>query len=212
MEFFTKVRLYSEPMYNEADKWLRKVVGHLLKDRLSPQALTTLTKEELTEFFASENLPEEKILLERYTGCALTYDKNSKVKVSAGKEFQDLLEKIIAQKFVNEIKGMAAYKGCAKGRVRIVFDPQKVTDFQTGDILVAGMTRPEYLHLMEKSGAFITDAGGLLSHAAIVAREMKKPCIVGTEIATKVLKDGDIVEVDATHGIIRIIKKVYPVK
>ena len=65
------------------------------------------------------------------------------------------------------------------------------------------MTRPEYLPLMEKAAAFITDAGGVLSHAAIVAREMKKPCIIGTKIATKILKDGDLVEVDAERGTIR---------
>jgi pyruvate,water dikinase len=59
---------------------------------------------------------------------------------------------------------------------------------------------------MEKAAAFVTDQGGITSHAAIVAREMKKPCIIGTKIATKVFKDGDIMEVDANKGIIRKIK------
>ena len=59
---------------------------------------------------------------------------------------------------------------------------------------------------MRSSGAIVTDIGGLTCHAAIVAREMKKPCIVGTKIATQVLKDGDIVEVDASNGIVKKIK------
>ena len=59
---------------------------------------------------------------------------------------------------------------------------------------------------MEKAAAFVTDEGGITCHAAIVAREMKKPCIIGTKIATKVLKDGDLVEVDAEKGIVRILK------
>ncbi|TSC78406.1 MAG: pyruvate, water dikinase [Parcubacteria group bacterium Gr01-1014_29] len=59
---------------------------------------------------------------------------------------------------------------------------------------------------MHKAGAFIIDAGGILSHAAIVARELKKPCVIGTKIATKVLKNGDLVEVDADNGIVKIIK------
>jgi pyruvate,water dikinase len=59
---------------------------------------------------------------------------------------------------------------------------------------------------MQKAAAFVTDEGGLTCHAAIVAREMKKPCIIGTKIATKVLKDGDMVEVDANKGIVKILK------
>ena len=60
---------------------------------------------------------------------------------------------------------------------------------------------------MRKSSAFVTDEGGIISHAAIIARELKIPCIVGTKTATKILKDGDLVEVDADNGVIRILKK-----
>jgi pyruvate,water dikinase len=58
---------------------------------------------------------------------------------------------------------------------------------------------------MAKAGAIITDVGGLLCHASIIARELGKPCIIGTQSATKVLKEGDLVEVDATNGVIRRI-------
>ena len=68
------------------------------------------------------------------------------------------------------------------------------------------MTRPEYLPAMKKAAAFITDEGGITCHAAIIAREMKKPCIIGTKIATQVLKDGDMVEVKANHGLVIILK------
>ena len=61
---------------------------------------------------------------------------------------------------------------------------------------------------MQKAAAFVTNEGGIISHAAIVAREMKKPCIVGTKVATKVFRDGDYVEVDAETGIIKKITKV----
>jgi len=91
--------------------------------------------------------------------------------------------------------------------VRIVFNPAKIKNFEKGDVLVTGMTRPEFLQIMKKAVAFVTDAGGMLSHAAIVARELKKPCILATEVATKVLHDGDLVEVDANKGIVKIIKK-----
>ncbi len=76
-----------------------------------------------------------------------------------------------------------------------------------GDILVANTTHPNYLPAMHKAAAFVTNEGGMISHAAIVAREMKKPCIVGTGNATKVLLDGDTVEVNATLGIVKILKR-----
>jgi pyruvate,water dikinase len=73
-------------------------------------------------------------------------------------------------------------------------------------ILVTTTTDPEFMPAIKKSSAIITDIGGLLSHAAISAREIGIPCIVGTENATKILKNGDLVEVDTEEGNITIIK------
>lgn len=72
---------------------------------------------------------------------------------------------------------------------------------------MVGMTTPNMISIMKKAAAFVTDEGGVTCHAAIIAREINKPCIIGTKIATKVLKDGDIVVVDASNGIIKIINK-----
>ena len=107
----------------------------------------------------------------------------------------------------NEIKGQVANKGQAKGIVRIVSSTRDLPKVKEGDILVAAMTMPKYLPAMKKAAAFITDEGGLTSHAAIVSREMNKPCIVGTKVATKLLRDGNEIEVDADNGIVRILKK-----
>ncbi len=104
------------------------------------------------------------------------------------------------------IKGTPAFSGQAKGRVMIIKNKEKIKLFKKGYILVSPMTTPDYLPAMKKAKAFITDEGGMLCHAAIVARELKKPCIIGTKIATKVLHDGDFVEVDAEKGIVKIIK------
>jgi phosphohistidine swiveling domain-containing protein len=104
------------------------------------------------------------------------------------------------------VKGQPAFKGIVRGRVRVVLDMNSEHGFSEGEILVAGMTRPEYVPLMKKAAAIVTDEGGITCHAAIVSRELKKPCVIGTKIATKVLKDGDMVEVDAEKGIVRIIK------
>ena len=72
-------------------------------------------------------------------------------------------------------------------------------------VLVTSMTRPEMVVAMEKAAAIVTDEGGITSHAAIVSRELKIPCIIGTKIATRILKNGDLVEVDAFKGIVRKI-------
>lgn len=70
---------------------------------------------------------------------------------------------------------------------------------------MAHFTNPSYVSIMKKAKAIITDDGGITSHAAIISRELRIPCIVGTKIATKVLKDRDMVEVDAYKGIVRIV-------
>ena len=76
-----------------------------------------------------------------------------------------------------------------------------------GDIIVAAETMPSYITVMRRASAFVTNQGGITCHAAIIARELKKPCIIGTKIATKVLKDGDYVEVDANKVIVRKLRK-----
>lgn len=104
--------------------------------------------------------------------------------------------------YVGPIKGTVAQRGNVKGIVRLVLNENDMKRFKEGEILVTAMTTPDYVMIMNKALAIITDEGGILCHAAIVSREFNKPCIVGTGIATKVLKDGDIVRVDAINGII----------
>jgi len=93
--------------------------------------------------------------------------------------------------------------------IKTIFSQKIITELKKinkGDILIAETTGPEMMVACKKAAAIITDEGGLTSHAAIVSRELKIPCLVGTKIASKVIKDGDLVEVDANKGIIRILK------
>lgn len=100
-----------------------------------------------------------------------------------------------------------AFPGLVNGIVKILKDRTELKKIKKSDILVAKLTTPDFTPAMEKAAAIVTDLGGLTSHAAIVARELKTPCIVGTKIATKVLKEGDLVEVNANNGIVKILKK-----
>lgn len=102
---------------------------------------------------------------------------------------------------VSLVQGQAASAGNASGKVHIVAaDDIDETTFPEGAILVCAVTSPNYVPLMRKAAAIVTDQGGILSHAAIVARELKKPCVVGTGNATLLLANGMEVQVDATNG------------
>lgn len=90
-----------------------------------------------------------------------------------------------------------------RGRVSIVLTNEEVKNFIPRNILVTVMTNPFFIPIMKQATAIITDEGGITCHAAIVSRELQVPCITGTKIATRVLKDGDMVEVDANKGIVR---------
>ncbi len=118
------------------------------------------------------------------------------------------MKKEIAQKNII-LRGMPANKGLVTGRVRIVSDilndelmAKELYKVKKGEILVAEMTRPLFVICMRKVAAIVTDRGGILCHAAMVSREFNIPCIVGTGNATKILKNGRKILIDANKGII----------
>ena len=108
----------------------------------------------------------------------------------------------------NEIKGKTVFgSGKVTGKCHIITDYDKIEDLQEGEILVVPSTLPKYNNVYKRAKAIITNEGGVLAHASIFCREFKIPGIVGTKIATKVIKDGDFVEVDADNGIVKILNK-----
>ncbi len=159
----------------------------------------------------SDSLKNNKLVVpisgldERYADFGSILFKN-KFNILSGKEL-DQLKEIIKEKFkverTTEVKGSPAFQGKVTGIARIVLSSFDIEKVKQGEILVAQMTFPNYVPAMERAAAFVTDEGGILCHAAIVSREMQKPCIIGTKTATQVFKDGDLVEVDAGKGIVR---------
>ncbi|KKS41629.1 MAG: Phosphoenolpyruvate synthase, partial [Candidatus Kuenenbacteria bacterium GW2011_GWA2_42_15] len=106
-----------------------------------------------------------------------------------------------------QIKGIVASAPVKKltGRVSVIMDVHR-EKFQPNTILVTSMTRPEFMPLMRRAKAVITDEGGVTCHAAIISRELGIPCIIGTKNATQMLKNGDKIELDLQSGIIKIIR------
>lgn len=101
------------------------------------------------------------------------------------------------------VRGRGSSPGIAMGRAKIVFSPEEAgKKIRNGNILVTSMTNPDFTPFMKKAAAIITNSGGVLSHAAIVAREFGIPCVTGTENATRKLKDGMKVIVDGSKGIV----------
>lgn len=111
----------------------------------------------------------------------------------------------VTQPKSDELHGQVGCVGKAVGTVKIVIRPQDMAKMEKGDVLVSIATDPDIVPAMKKASAIVTEQGGVTSHAAIVSRELNIPCVIGTKIATKVLKDGDRVEVDATKGVVRKI-------
>ena len=98
------------------------------------------------------------------------------------------------------VRGMGASPGMATGRVRVLASPAESNRLQPGEVLVATMTSPDWVPLMHRASAIVTDAGGMTSHAAIVSRELGIPCVVGTRTATQALSDGTLVTVNGKDG------------
>lgn len=169
--------------------------------------------EEIDEFFKKGKVTLRlKIKLkERVRAWGFVWQGKA-LKVYSGPELERLekaeIEKMkAAVKDIKTIKGTVASPGKVKGKVRVLDTYRDIATMKKGEVLVAPKTTPKFVPAMEKAIAIITDEGGLLSHAAIVSRELKIPCIVGTKIGTKALKNGQLVEVNANEGIIRIISK-----
>lgn len=192
-------RLYSEPAYTLLEEFTRLQSKYIAENtELSYEQAHALSRDEIKKYWESQELPDTEILNTRFQESAIiSLDSGIEITTQNISEIENSLTQIDAQK---KITGSVAYKGMVEGIARIIFDPTEDHVFNQGDILVADMTRPEYIPLIQKASAIVTDAGGMLCHAAISAREFKIPCIVGTEIATKIIQDGDMVEVDANKG------------
>ena len=108
--------------------------------------------------------------------------------------------------------GAPASFGIAFGPVKILHSPKEIDKIEKGDVLVATQTNPDYVPAMRKAVAIITDKGGRTSHAAIVSRELGIPAVVGTEKATKILKEGQVVTVNGETGEVFLGKVVSPIK
>jgi phosphohistidine swiveling domain-containing protein len=136
----------------------------------------------------------------------LEISKNGVIEFASNAKYSKLKKVINKQEEIKEIVGQVAYKRSKNiyfGKVKIALAPHQAVKVKEGDFLVSNMTTPQYIFAMKKAKGFITDEGGVTCHAAIVAREMNKPCIIGTKNATRILKDGMLIQMDTEKGIVK---------
>jgi phosphohistidine swiveling domain-containing protein len=137
----------------------------------------------------------------------------NEVLIFGGKDAEDFYnnyvekEEVVDYGNLKELKGSVAQSGKVTGIVKVINTPEDMYKMNHGDVLVSVATTPSIVPVMKKAVGIVTDEGGLTCHAAIVSRELGITCIIGTKIATKVLKDGDEVEVDANTGVVTILKR-----
>jgi len=176
---------------------------------ISVNDLGFMLKDEIISALKGEPKPDRSKIEERRKGFVICM-KGDRMVCASGKDIPAAIKYLgIEQEkegISGEIKGITANSGKIQGIVKIVKGANDIKKVGEGEILVAATTHPDYIVAMERAAAFVTDEGGLTSHAAIVAREMDKPCIIGTKIGTKALKDGDRVEVDADKGTVRRLR------
>ena len=211
-KFKDEVRAVMNKTLFEADGYL-PYIWKVLSEQLSvtPSLLDNLTQAEILALYNGQRPDIERVTKRQK---AFVYNDQSRISFE-GKDAQEIIETFEEKiEKTDVLNGQVASKGKVEGKVKII--PVDYSDFgrvnreiekmQQGDILVAETTAPELIVACKKAGAIVTDMGGLMSHAAIVSREFGIPCIVGTKNASKILKDGDRVEVDGNSGIVRILK------
>ncbi len=202
MQFIIYYRTQRTDVLNKAGYLFANTLESIAKDiGLSYPELLYCTYEEIT----NKNIPSKDELNERIFDHVMLME-GGVIKCVVGSVVDDIRKMFAVDTGnIKEFKGVSASKGQARGVVRLIKNRDDFSRVLLGDVLVTSMTTPDMVPIMNIASSFITDEGGITCHAAIVSRELKKPCIIGTKIATQVLKDGDLVEVDADKGIVRIL-------
>lgn len=189
-------------------KDIKKQTWMFTRDNLSGQTVKKNLNEEYWDVPALseqeiKKLGELTLKIERHYGKPqdIEFAIDNKVYIVQSRPITTLNKKISKEEVSGELilEGLAASSGVGKGRVQRI-EEKNISDFKEGNILVTTMTNPSFVPIMKKARAIVTDEGGLTAHASIVSRELGIPCIVGTERATKILKEGEEITVDATHG------------
>jgi len=167
-----------------------------------------LTKEEINHILLNNKYPKLKdIQLRSNKQGIFIYEKGIWRFITKKQEIEDITKML--KKETNQekqVKGMKASPGIVQGIARIILSRADLHKIKRDDIMIAIVTDPVYTPFMKKCKAIVTNEGGITSHSAIISRELKIPCVIGTKHATEIFKDGDLIEVNGNTGIVKLLK------
>lgn len=168
--------------------------------------LAYFTSQEITNALHNNSPLDSFVAQARQRGFLIYWNGTNITATSKPDEIENFITMYLStsQPSTSVVKGICACAGQATGIVKIVRGVKDLSKVEHGDVMVAVTTHPDFVPAMHRAVAIITDEGGLTSHAAIVSRELKIPCIVGTKNATQILHDGDRISVDASLGRVTI--------
>lgn len=173
------------------------------RTKMKHEDLLYLSDKELQEIFTDkkQELVKESKLRQKGWGLVIIQNNAKYYNYLTVKEIEEPEEIVPAG-----IKGFSAYKGIVKGTAIIVNSIEDLEKVKEDNILITHMTTTNFVPILSKVSAIVTDEGGITCHAAIISRELQIPCIIGTRLATKAFRTGDLLEVDAYKGIVKKIK------
>ena len=207
-------RLELRILWSQYFKLLREMIYKYASElHVSPYELMSMGAEEMTAGMSSKRI-KEKDVQEKYEAYLFQIKNHRLTKAVYGKSALAAQRRLVPSEDFSHIKvieGKTAYPGVVEGVAYVIRWnddlEEKMADMPDGAVLVVGNARPSLLPAIKRAGAVVTDEGGVMSHAAIVTRELHKPCIVGTKSATKTYKTGDHLRVDTTKGNVTKIDK-----
>jgi phosphoenolpyruvate synthase/pyruvate phosphate dikinase len=200
INLMAKLRLYGRASFNKTHELVYPLFKEIAnRFNISVKELKFLTPVEIESLLKGEKIGINQLIKDRDSCYFIHSDGKFKLYENALLEINN--EKIDSE---NEIKGKGTFPSYYKGKVKLIHKKEDIENLEEGEVIVLQMTTTDLISdAIKKAGAIITDEGGITCHAAIISREFNIPALIGTRIATKVLKDGDIVEIDTKKGVVK---------
>lgn len=190
-------RDYNKARLGQTVKYRLKILDEIARRHLdSRENVNFYLLSEIVNLLRTKNKLDKKIIIDR---------KNKGITITRNEHLELGLLDEETHKKERKLKGVCASPGILEGICKIVLSKKDTSKIKRGDIMIAIGTDFDLMDAIQRSAAVITEEGGLLSHASVVCRELKKPCCIGVENVTLILHDGDLIELDAAKGLIKII-------
>lgn len=177
-----------------------------IRTNLSIREIRHINVEDIEKVFLDKQFQNE---IKKRVNLSLFYITKDKTSICINKKASEIYNQFcLPKKIDNKLNGISVSSGKAKGLAKVVMNPNELHKVNKGDIIISTQIVPSFASVLKKSVGLVCDGGsGITSHSAILSREAGIPCVTATSFATKIIKDGDLIEIDANNGIVKILKR-----